>query len=640
MTSTELRQSFLAFFKAHGHTVVPSSSLLPDDPSVLLTTAGMQQFKKYYTNELDPMKDFGSCRVASAQKCFRTSDIEEVGDERHLTFFEMLGNFSFTSPFPSFPRRGLRGGSPLLSDGIGGGVESSRSGYFKNKAIALALEFLQTIGLKDQIDYVSVFGGDDPHVPSPLAGEGKGEGVPWDQESFEIWKSLGIPESKIRKEGRKDNFWGPTGKEGPCGPTTEIYVNGVEIWNLVFNEYYAYFDGRLEKVKTPGVDTGMGLERLAMVCQSAGTIFETDLFQPIIEILEKAAEKPYTQERRHYRVIVDHIRGACFLIVDGVLPSNLAQGYVLRRIIRRMVRSMRIIGFPTSGMQALLDMVIRLYGDTYSELKAKAADISTAIQHEVEKFSRALDRGLKEFERMAGNYSPPLEGGAMGGAFSGHDAFLLYESYGFPFEMTKEMLQERGLMVDEAGFQEEFKKHQSLSRLGVEKKFGGHGIALFTGELKAASQEEMQKVTRLHTATHLLQQALREVLGPEVSQRGSDITAERARFDFTFARKVSELEIQRISELVNQKIQEDLPVTMREMKFKDAVAGGALAFFKGKYPPIVKVYSIGHGEPVEPFSKEVCGGPHVGRTGEIGTFKIIKEEASSAGVRRIRVVVE
>jgi alanyl-tRNA synthetase len=653
MTSKQLRKAFLNFFKERGHIVAPSSSLLPDDPSVLLTTAGMQQFKKYYTGELDPIKDFGLCRAASVQKCFRTSDIEEVGDERHLTFFEMLGNFSFTSPLspplkggegegmPS-PSKGEDGNdsapkSPPYEGGGRGGCQEERASYSKKEAIAYALDFLQTIGLKDKIDYVTVFGGDGETSP--------------DEEAYKIWQEFGMPEEKIKKFGRADNFWGPTGASGPCGPTTEIYVQGVEVWNLVFNEYYARSDGRLEKAAAPGIDTGMGLERLAMVSQGASTIFETDLFKPLIETLEAKAGKSYLEESRYYRIVIDHIRGACFLIADGVLPSNLAQGYVLRRILRRVIRSLRLLQAPEKVIYALVEKVIELYGEAYPELRAKASDISVVIKCEIEKFSRALDRGLKEFEQMASPLSPPYstqgaclparqgsasggEGGAKGGVFSGKDAFMLYESYGFPIEMTREMLQERGLNLNEAEFQEEFKKHQELSRLGVEKKFGGHGIVLDTGELKAANQEELQKVIRLHTATHLLQQALRQILGPEISQRGSDITAERARFDFTFSRKVALEELKKLEDLVNQKIQEDLPVSMQEMKFEDAVASGALAFFKGKYPPVVKVYSIGA------FSKEICGGPHVNRTSEIGKFKILKEEASSAGVRRIRAVVE
>ncbi len=588
MTSQQLRTAFLNFFKSHGHTVVPSSSLLPDDPSVLLTTAGMQQFKPYYTGQADAMKDFQSLSTASVQKCFRTSDIEEVGDERHGTLFEMLGNFSF-------------------------------GGYFKKEAIAYALNFLKSIGLVERIDYVTVFAGDAT--------------TPFDRESYDIWKSLGIPENKIRKEGRADNFWGPTGTEGPCGPTTEIYVQGIEIWNIVFNQYYQKVDGTLDPLKTPGVDTGLGLDRLAMVMHTAPSIFDTDLHQPVIKAIAGMIPVVYKDAPREYRIITDHIRSACFLIADGVLPSNLGAGYVLRRIIRRMIRAMRSLGLPATGMQTLVDMVIGLYSTTYPELKLKANDIASALKNETEKFTTSLERGLKEFERIIASYrTPPYEGGERGGLLYGASAFMLYESYGFPFEMTQEMAKEQGIGVDAASFQQEMEKHKEVSKVGMDKK--DSAIAMRAEFQGVNTQEDVAKVTRYHTAAHLMHAALQKVLGPQVKQMGSNITPERMRFDFTFARKVTPEEIKKVEDMVNEQIKNNLQVSVEETTFEAAVAGGAHAFFKEKYPPKVTVYSMGT------FSKEVCGGPHVAHTGEVGTFKIIKEEASSAGVRRIRASIE
>ena len=520
MTHTEIRQKFLDFFKARGHVIVPSSSLLPDDPSVLFTTAGMQQFKKYYTNpELAP-----SPNVASIQKSMRTSDIDEVGDESHLTFFEMLGNFSF-------------------------------GGYFKKEAIEFAHEFItQEMGLK--IDYISVYLDD--------------------AESEKIWIAID-PFLAVKKMGKKDNWWGPTGDEGPCGPTTEIYVNGIEIWNVVFNEFFQDKSGNLEKLKHPGIDTGMGLERLAMVAQGVSTIFDTDLF-------DLNAPDLQTYDLRTKRIIADHARAVTALVQEGLVPSNKDRGYVLRRLIRRMV---------SFGYHMNLDV----------------------YREEAQKFSKTLKAGLRELKK-----TPHLDAPA---------AFRLYESYGLPFEVMRDVSPE----LSRAAFDEEFKKHQAKSREGSVKKFGGHGLLLDTGELKAANEEELKKVTRLHTATHMLQAALRKVLGDEVRQAGSDITAERLRFDFTMSRKLTIVEIKDIEKLINDAIAQDLPVTYEELPIEEAKKTGALYFFKEKYPDRVKVYSVGD------FSKEFCGGPHVTHTGEIGKFKILKEEAVSTGTRRIRATV-
>ncbi|RJQ37427.1 alanine--tRNA ligase [Candidatus Parcubacteria bacterium] len=581
MDSSEIRTRFLEFFREQGHAVVPSSSLIPDDPSVLLTTAGMQQFKKYYTGEADPMRDFGSRNTASAQKSFRTSDIDEVGDERHLTFFEMLGNFSF-------------------------------GGYGKTEAIRFAYEFItDAMGLK--ISYVTIFQGSST--------------VPQDEESRAIWQALGVAD--IREEGMNDVFWGPTGSSGPCGPTTEIYCKNaagqdIEIWNIVFNQFFypgsreellaGTPDKELQPLATFGVDTGMGLERLAMASQKTNTIFETDLFAPLLALL------PRELDERKRRIIGDHTRAATFLIADGVRPSNRAAGYILRRLMRRVFALERLAAIPPHVIGAVVHEVIHDYGDAYPELKREGETIRREFDAEREKFLKTLDAGMKEFGRLP--------------AVGATEAFTLYQSYGMPFEVIKELDPQKTAALTRDAFDREFTKHQEISRAGAEKKFGGHGLVLDTGELKAKDEAELEKVTRLHTATHLLHQALRTVLGDSVHQMGSDITAERTRFDFAFDRKLTPDELKSVEELVNQQVARDLPVTKAELPIEEAKKTGALYFFKEKYPEQVNVYSVGD------FSKEFCGGPHVTHTGQIGHVRIVKEEASSAGVRRIRAIVE
>lgn len=585
MTSRDIRDKFLKYFKDKGHTVVPSSSLIPDDPSVLLTTAGMQQFKKYYTGELDALADFGSKNTASAQKSFRTSDIDEVGDESHLTFFEMLGNFSF-------------------------------GGYFKKDAIKYGYEFITKI-MKLPIEYVTVF--DPAQVPA----DDWRKGVPFDEESYNIWKNI-LPEEKIKKEGI-DNFWGPTGNEGPCGPTTEIYINNssgkaVEVWNIVFNEFYRNAKNELTKLPTPGVDTGMGLERLTMVSQKVATIFETDLFQSLLSLL------PPNMTERTRRIIGDHARGICFLIADGVRPSNKEAGYILRRLIRRVIVHEHLAGIGLrSGLELshILHQVIQDYGFFYPELKKEI--ILPVFEEEYNKFKKTIDNGLKELQKIE--------------SIDAKSAFKLYESFGLPYEIIKELGEGKADSLRREDFEEEFKRHQEISRAGQEKKFGGHGLILDTGELKAANEEELKKVTRLHTATHMLQRALREVLGEEVKQAGSDITVERTRFDFSFPRKLSPEEVKKVEEIVNSKIEEDLPMQKVTLPKAEAEKTGALYFFREKYPDPVNVYFIGK-KLESAWSKEFCGGPHVTHTGEIGKFRIAKEEAVGAGVRRIRGVVE
>ncbi|MBZ9572930.1 alanine--tRNA ligase [Patescibacteria group bacterium] len=584
MKSEEIRKKFLDFFKEKGHKIVPSSSLLPTDPSVLFTTAGMQQFKEYFLGKKSP---FGK-RVTSCQKCFRTSDIEEVGNDRHLTFLEMLGNFSFGD-------------------------------YFKKETIEWALEFLTGLcKIPNSKLWFGYFKGDS--------------NVPEDKESYKILQKLGIPKNRIYGFGREDNFWGPTGEEGPCGPTCEVHYDltqescskgkdcipncecggFIEIWNLVFNEYYQDRNKKLTPLKQKGVDTGMGLERLAMVLQGKSSVFETDLFTSVIKEIEKQSSQSYTDNPKAYRIMADHIKGAVFLASEGVIPSNLEQGYTLRRILRRAIRFGKLLNLPKNSLIPIAQKATAIYQDIYPKVKTQEADILTILQNEEEKFEKTLERGLKEFRYQIEKCQEKI--------IPGRVVFDLYQSYGFPLELTEELAKEEGLKVDKQGFEGALKKHQEISRAGVEKKFGGVG------------KEATHQAAKLHTATHLLHQALREVLGEHVKQMGSDITPQRLRFDFSHPAKLTEDELKKVEDLVNQKIKEDLKIQKEEMSYEKAIRAGALAFFKEKYPEKVKVYSIGD------FSKEICGGPHVSHTGELGHFKIIKEESSGAGVRRIRAI--
>ncbi len=584
MDSLKLRQTFLDFFEKRNHTIVPSSSLLPSDPSVLLTTAGMQQFKDYY---LDKPSPYGK-NATSCQKCFRTSDIEEVGDETHLTFLEMLGNFSF-------------------------------GGYFKKEAIEMAFAYLtKDCGFKKDKLWFTVF-----------KGERK---VPKDEESLKIWQSLGVSKERISFFGREDNFWGPTGKEGPCGPTTEIHYDltekpcqkgkkclpncdcgrFIELWNLVFNEYFQDEKKRLTLLKQKGVDTGMGLERLAMVSQEKPSIYETDLFLPIISEIRKSAKSDSLNVKAE-RIIADHTKGAVFLISEGIFPSNTERGYILRRILRRSIRYGKFLGLPEDFLIPLAQKIIESYKSVYPEIKSKETDILTVIQKEQERFRKTLEKGLKQFEKLSGEKKKSL---------SGKEVFQLFDTYGFPLELTEELAMEKGLKIDKKGFEKAFKKHREVSRAGMESKFGGIG------------KDATYQATKLHTATHLLHQSLRDVLGEHVKQMGSDITPQRLRFDFSHSGKMTDQEIEKIQDLINQKIKEDLSVVKKEMDYEEAIGSGALAFFKEKYPQRVTVYSIGD------YSKEICGGPHVEKTSELGELEITKEESSGAGVRRIRAVLK
>jgi len=593
--SEELRKLFLDFFQKKGHRIVPSSSLIPEnDSSVLLTTAGMQQFKLYYSGKKDPLRDnhlelgepLGTKNVASCQKCFRTTDIMSVGDVSHLTFFEMLGNFSF-------------------------------GGYFKEQAINYAWEFInRVLKVPRERIGITVFGGD--------------EEVPFDKQSFQVWQKLGLKE-KISKGKREDNFWGPTGKEGPCGPTTEIYIDGIEIWNLVFNEYYRQADGKLIPLSSRGVDTGMGLERLCLVEQypkdKEKTIFATDLFRGLMTYLHQRSQKQV--EESVYRIIADHLRSAVFLAGAGLLPSNLGQGYILRRLIRRIIRYAKIAQLENNWLEPAVKIIVSKYSAFYPELKKKE-NISNVIREEGEKFAKTLKKGTKEWEKIASQLHQQKQK-----IISGETAFRLYESYGFPLELLEEMAKEDNLLVDKAGFEKEFQRHRLISRAGKEKKFGGHGLK----DNQDYTKEEKEKVIRLHTATHLLLAALRNIINPSIVQKGSDITPERLRFDFSFSRKLSGEELKEIEDWVNERIKENLSVVHYTTTYEKAVKEGAVGSFKDRYPKKVTVYEIKSAEG-KVYSKEICAGPHVKFTKEIGKFKIIKEKSAAQGIRRIRAIVE
>ncbi|MGC8834728.1 MAG: alanine--tRNA ligase, partial [Armatimonadota bacterium] len=551
-----------------------------NDPTVLFTTAGMHPLVPYLLGEPHPM----GRRLANVQRCVRTDDIDEVGDTSHLTFFEMLGNWS-------------------LGD------------YFKEEAIRLSYEYLtEWLHLDPNHLWVSVFAGD--------------EDAPRDEEAASIWRSLGIPQERICYFGKKQNWWGPAGQTGPCGPDTEMFIDTgkppcspscdpscscgkyIELWNDVFMEYNKTAAGTYEPLKQRNVDTGFGLERGAMLLQGKDSVFETDLFQPIMEAIASFAS---SDDVVSHRIVADHLRAVTFLIADGVPPSNVERGYVVRRLIRRAIRHGRRLGITKPFVASVAEAVIRRYKSDYPHLEKERDRILEELRGEEAKFGRTLERGLREFERVVAESD---------GRISGEDAFHLYDTFGFPIELTIELAAERGLLVDREGYEEHFRRHQELSRAGAEQKFKG-GLADYSEE-----------TTKLHTATHLLHQALRDVLGPHVQQKGSNITPERLRFDFSHPQKMTPEEIAAVERIVNEKIQANLPVTMEITTVEDAKARGALALFTDRYGEQVKLYKIGD------YSLEVCGGPHVEYTGQLGRFRIVKEEASGAGVRRIRAILE
>ncbi len=593
ITADQLRKLYIDFFVSKGHKQISGASLIPEnDPTVLFTTAGMHPLVPYILGAEHP----AGKRLCDYQKCIRTGDIDSVGDPHHLTFFEMLGNWS-------------------LGD------------YFKKEMIGYSFEFLTKI-LEIPVDRLSV-----------TVFEGDGE-VPRDNEAADRWAELGIDRSRIYFMPREDNWWGPAGETGPCGPDSEMFFDTgrpacgpdckpgckcgkyFEIWNDVFMQYRKEKDGTFHEMDRKCIDTGMGIERTVAVLQGKKSVYETEVFQPIIREIEKLSGKKYGENEEDdisIRIISDHIRTSVFILGDqkGVAPSNVGQGYILRRLIRRAVRHGKKIGIDHPFLSGLSDVVIKLYGEPYPEIAAHEAFIHEELEKEEEKFSITLTKGEKEFEKMLPNL---LKGKDR--IISGRLAFRLYDTYGFPIELTKELAAEHGFTVDEEGFHEAFEKHQALSRAGAEKEFKG-GLA-----------DHSNETTALHTATHLLHASLRKILGTHVGQKGSNITAERLRFDFTHPEPMTKEQIQQVEDLVNEQIKRDLPVTVETMTLEEAREQGAIAFFDSKYGEKVTVYTIGD------FSKEVCGGPHVTHTGDMGHFHILKEQSSSAGVRRIKAVLE
>ncbi|MDD5693085.1 MAG: alanine--tRNA ligase [Patescibacteria group bacterium] len=568
MTVNEIRQKFINYFESKDHKLMPSSSLIPkDDPSVLITTAGMQQFKRWFSNEIKPAYK----RTVTIQKCVRTNDIEEIGDETHLSFFEMLGNFSFGD-------------------------------YFKKEAIEWGLDFVEKELKVDRSRiWVSIFAGDDK--------------TPRDNESEEIWKSLGITD--IREFGRKDNFWGPTGTEGACGPTSEIYVDDVEVWNLVFNEYYMQPEGVLFPLDSKGVDTGAGLERVAATINNLKNVFETDELVQIITIIRELANK---QDNKAEKIITDHLRGAVFMLADGIRPSNLDRGYTLRRVIRRAIRYGKLIGISEQNMcSKIADKIIDIYSSNYPNLKSEKSKIISELDIEENKFLNLIDQGLAELKKKS--------------SINGKEAFELFSTKGMPFELTLEIAKEENIVVSDraqAEFEAEFEKHQEVSKGGLEKKFAG-----------GLENKDDPKIIRLHTAAHLMLAAMRELLGPQVHQKGSNITAERLRFDFSYPEKLTDEQKKEIEDWVNDKIEKKLNVYVVETDPKTAKEKGAEGEFDARYGDKTTVYSIGGDiDSKTAVSKEICGGPHVKNTAEVGHFRIKKEESSSAGVRRIKAVLE
>ncbi len=650
ITSAQLRDMFLRFMESKGHHRIASASVIPEnDPTVLFTTAGMHPLVPYLMGATHP----AGTRLTDVQKCIRTGDIDDVGDASHLTFFEMLGNWS-------------------LGD------------YFKKEAISWSWEFLTSpeyLGLdKDRLAF-TVFAGD--------------ENCPRDVESHDIWRSMGVKEDHLFYLPKENNWWGPAGITGPCGPDTEMFIitdkpacgpncspacscgHYMEIWNDVFMQYNKQQDGSFLPLARKNVDTGMGLERVICTLTGKKTVYETDAFTGIIAKIAELSGKTYgdnSEDDRAFRIVADHMRTSTFILGDdrGVSPSNTDQGYILRRLIRRAVRYGMRLGMPDGFTAQVAQVIINQYKDVYPELERNMSFVTEQLQLEEGRFARTLRQGEKEFEKVYGNMQqlrgilesilsaedkvataqqlaetkrlrpspdmqPILEAVKAGDAaalteavnarlstltvLDGRSAFKLYDTYGFPIEMTLELAAEKGLTVDEADFAERFKKHQELSHQGADQKFKG-GLA-----------DHSVETARLHTATHLLHAALRKVLGDEVAQKGSNITAERLRFDFSFGRKMTAEELAKVEQLVNEAIAAKAPVVMEEMTVPEAKAKGAIGLFESKYGDRVRTYKMGD------YSFEICGGPHAENTGDLGSFKILKEESSSAGVRRIKAVI-
>lgn len=593
LTSDELRQMYLDFFKSKGHAVIRSASVIPEnDPTVLFTTAGMHPLVPYLLGQKHP----AGTRLTDVQKCVRTGDIDEVGDESHCTFFEMLGNWS-------------------LGD------------YFKKEAIAWSYEFLtseQWLGIEKDKLYFTCFAGD--------------EDAPRDMEAYDRWREMGVEDDHIFFLGKKHNWWGPAGITGPCGPDTEMFIDTgkpacgpdcnpscdcgkyLEIWNDVFMEYNKQADGTFVPLEQKNVDTGMGLDRTIAILQGKKSVYETDVFAPIIAKIEELSGKKYEgadeETRKAFRIVADHIRCATFMIGDekGITPSNVDQGYVLRRLLRRAIRFAGKLGIAEGNLEKIAKVVIDKYAHAYGELRANEKKILSEIGKEEGRFQKTITQGLKEFEKVTANL-------AAGDVIDGKSAFRLYDTFGFPIEFTLELADERGFKVDKEGFDKAFEHHQELSHAGAEQRFKG-GLA-----------DTSEQTARLHTATHLLNAALRKLLSEDIVQKGSNITAERLRFDFNFDRKVEREELDKLEEYVNEAIAAGLDVVEEEMTVDEAKAQGAMGVFDSKYGELVKVYTI------PGYSKEICGGPHAKNTAELGHFKIKKEQSSSAGVRRIKAVL-
>ncbi len=593
LTANELRKNYIDFFVSKGHRQISGASLIPEnDPTVLFTTAGMHPLVPYILGAEHPAGKM----LTDYQKCIRTGDIDAVGDPHHLTCFEMLGNWSLGA-------------------------------YFKKEAIQYSYEFLtQVLGLDPAKLSVTVFAGDAD--------------VPRDEVAADTWRSLGIPDERIYFLPREDNWWGPAGETGPCGPDSEMFIDTgrpacgpdcrpgcscgkyFEIWNDVFMGYRKDENGNFVEMERKCIDTGMGIERTVAILQGKKSVYETEVFQPIIRGIEGLTGKKYGDDEDQdtsIRIIADHIRTSVFILGDqkGMAPSNVGQGYILRRLIRRAIRHGKKLGIENAFLSSLAKIVVDLYGEPYPEIASRTDFIYEELEKEEAKFSDTLVKGEREFEKMLPNL---LKGKSR--ELSGRLAFKLYDTYGFPIEITRDLAAENGFTVDEAGFQAAFEKHQEISRAGAEQQFKG-GLA-----------DHSDATTALHTATHLLHKALCVVLGGYVKQLGSNITAERLRFDFNHPCPVTKEELKKVEDLVNEAIEKDLPVKCETMTLDEARDKGAFAQFDAKYGEDVKVYSIGD------FSMEVCGGPHVEHTGTMGHFRIVKEQSSSAGVRRIKAVLE
>jgi len=592
MTSKQLQKKYLSFFKKNGHAIIPGFSLVPEhDPTVLFTTAGMHPLAPFLLGE----KHAQGKRLTDVQKCIRTGDIEQVGDSWHLTFFEMLGNWSL-------------------------------GGYWKKEAIEWSFEFLtgkKWLAIPLEKLSVTVFAGD--------------QDASRDQESAEIWQELGIPKERIYFLPKEDNWWGPAGQTGPCGPCTEMFYDigkekcgpdckpgcgcgkYSEIWNDVFMEFNKTKEGDYLSLKQKNVDTGMGIERTIAVLKGFDNVFETELFQPIIKEIKSLSQR---EDEKALRIISDHIKAATFILSENIEPSNVEQGYVLRRLIRRSIMYGKRLGIEDIFCHKIAKVVIKIYRDAYPELQKNQYFIFEQLIKEEERFKETLERGIIETTSQVTE---------AGGQLTGDVAFNLYESHGVPLELSKEIALSKGFKINkeiDVYFNERLKKHQELSRKGAEQKFKG-GLA-----------DHSEQTTKYHTATHLLLAALRKVLGDHVQQKGSNITAERLRFDFSHGVKLTKEELEQIEDLINQEIKQDLEVKCEEMPLEEARKQGATGVFGEKYGARVKVYTISDPRTNEVFSKEICGGPHIKRTSELGRFIITKEESPGAGARRIRAILE